>query len=135
MRIDKNSPDLAELWRFMKFAVTGVMNTAVDFLVFTVLSWCGVGMYLSQVISYSAGMLNSYTVNRKWTFKADGSFVSAQMIRFIAANLCLLGLSLVVLRVAAGIGLGKLVAKLCATCCTMVLGFAVNRLWVFRTKD
>ena len=135
MRLDKNDPRLAELWRFIKFGITGVMNTAVDFLVFTVLSWVGVGIYLAQVISYSAGMLNSYTINRKWTFQSKGRFISPQMIRFIVANLTLLGLSLVVLKVATGIGLHKLIAKLCATCVTMVLGFIVNRLWVFRDKN
>lgn len=135
MRIDKNDPKIAELWRFIKFGITGVMNTAVDFFVFTVLSWVGVGMYLAQVISYSAGMLNSYTINRKWTFQTKGRFISAQMIKFIAANLTLLCVSLVVLKVATGVGLHKLIAKLCATAVTMVLGFIVNRLWVFKGKN
>ena len=135
MRIDKNDPKIAELWRFIKFGITGVMNTAVDFFVFTVLSWVGVGIYLAQVISYSAGMLNSYTINRKWTFQTKGSFISAQMIKFIAANLTLLCVSLVVLKMATGVGLHKLIAKLCATAVTLVLGFIVNRLWVFKGKN
>lgn len=135
MRFDKKDPKIAELWRFIKFGITGVMNTAVDFFVFTVLSWVGVGIYLAQVISYSAGMLNSYTINRKWTFQTKGSFISAQMIKFIAANLTLLCVSLVVLKVATGVGLHKLIAKLCATAVTMVLGFIVNRLWVFKGKN
>jgi putative flippase GtrA len=113
--------------------MTGVANTAVDFLVFTVLSWSGIGIYLSQVLSYSAGMLNSYIVNRSWTFRSKGKFFGAQMVRFIAVNLALLCLSLLVLRVATGtLGWQRLAAKLCATACTMVLGFLLNRLWVFR---
>ncbi|MBR6736413.1 MAG: GtrA family protein [Oscillospiraceae bacterium] len=135
MRIDKNDPRIAELWRFVKFGITGVMNTAVDFFVFTVLSWVGVGIYLAQVISYSAGMLNSYIVNRKWTFQSKGSFVSAQMIKFVVVNLALLCVSLVVLKTATGFGLHKLIAKLCATAVTMVLGFIINRLWVFKEKN
>ena len=134
MRFDKNDPKIAELWRFIKFSITGVMNTAVDFFVFTVLLWVGVGIYLAQVISYSAGMLNSYIINRKWTFNSKGKFLSAQMIKFIAANLTLLCVSLVVLKTVTGFGLHELIAKLCATCVTMVLGFLVNRLWVFKDK-
>lgn len=111
------------------------MNTLVDFIVFWVLSYLGVNEYLSQVASYSCGMLNSYIVNRSWTFKSKNRFFSAQMIRFIVANLSLLLLSLGVLWLIGGqLGYSKLVAKLCATAVTMIVGFAVNRLWVFRGK-
>ena len=130
----QNGTRFAEARRFLKFGITGVGNTLVDFCVFTVLSYIGVSAYVSQVLSYSAGMLNSYVVNRSWTFRSRGAFFGPQMRRFIAVNLSLLLLSLVVLRVGMGVfGLGKLPAKLCATALTVVLGFALNRLWVFRT--
>jgi len=133
MRFSKNDPRMQELLRFVKFGLTGAMNTLVDFLAFTVLSWCGVNLYLSQVLSYSAGMLNSYVVNRSWTFHAKGRFFGPQMRRFLIVNLSLLALSLGILRIAAGtLGLPRLAAKLCATAVTMVLGFLLNRLWVFR---
>lgn len=133
MRISRDDPRIAELWRFIKFGITGVMNTLVDFLVFTVLSYVGVNMYLSQVVSYGCGMLNSYAVNRKWTFGSGGSFFGRQMARFLVVNLSLLGVSLIVLNIGTGtLGLPKLVSKLIATCITMVLGFIINRLWVFK---
>ena len=134
MRISWDDPRLQELRRFVKFGLTGVMNTAVDFLVFSVLSWFGVNLYLSQVVSYAAGMLNSYAVNRSWTFHATGRFFGPQMRRFLIGNLSLLALSLGILRLATGpLGLPRFVAKLCATAVTMVLGFLLNRLWVFRS--
>lgn len=124
-----------ELWRFAKFGLTGVMNTLVDFIAFWVLSYLGVNAYLSQAVSYSCGMLNSYIVNRSWTFSSKNRFFSAQMLRFIVANLSLLLLSLGVLWLISGqLGYSKLVAKLCATAVTMAVGFVVNRLWVFREK-
>ena len=52
------------LKKFLKFALTGVGNTLVDLILFRVLyTYLGVNIYLSQVCSYSAGMLNSYVVN------------------------------------------------------------------------
>lgn len=136
MRFDRESPQLAELFRFIKFGLTGVMNTAVDFLVFTVLSWIGINVYLSQTVSYAAGMLNSYIVNRSWTFASRGRFFGSQLWRFILANLSLLLLSLFVLRLGVGtFGLSRMFAKLCTTGCTMILGFLVNRLWVFRERS
>ncbi|MPN35710.1 hypothetical protein SDC9_183208 [bioreactor metagenome] len=119
------------MWRFIKFGLTGVMNTLVDYTVFVVLSYLGGNVYISQVISYSCGMLNSYVVNRSWTFGSKKGFFSAQMIRFVVVNLSLLLLSLGVLWIGAQLGYGKLISKLGATVVTLVLGFVVNRLWVF----
>ena len=88
----------------------------------------------AELEMYANGMLNSYIINRSWTFRSDGAFFGPQMRRFIAVNLSLLILSLVVLHVGMDVfGLKKLPAKLCATALTVVLGFALNRLWVFRT--
>lgn len=123
----------AEFIKFLKFGFTGLLNTAVDFGVFTLLGWLGLGVYLSQVLSYSAGIANSYCINRSWTFSSKERFFSPQLIKFVVINLFLLGLSLVVLYVFNDLlGLHKLIAKLIATGLTVVLGFAVNRLWVFQ---
>ena len=123
-----------EFFRFIKFGVTGVMNTLVDFTVFWVLSYLGINQFSSQVVSYSCGMFNSYIVNRSWTFNSKNKFFSRQMLRFIVANLSLLLLSLGVLLILDKMGYAKLIAKLCATAVTMVVGFLLNRLWVFSAK-
>ena len=133
MKNPLTDPRLAEFRRFLKFGITGVGNTLVDFFVFTVLSYIGVSPYLSQVVSYAAGMLNSYAVNRKWTFGSKDAFFGPQMRRFLLVNLSLLALSLLVLRIAMGVfGIGRLPAKLCTTAFTVIFGFLLNRLWVFR---
>ena len=108
------------------------MNTLVDYMVFLVLSYLSVDVYLSQVISYSCGMLNSYIINRSWTFGSQKRFFSVQMLAFIAVNLILLLLSLGVLWFGTRLGYGKLVSKLGATAVTLGVGFVVNRLWVFK---
>lgn len=123
-----------EMWRFIKFGLTGVMNTLVDYMVFLVLSYLSVDVYLSQVVSYSCGMLNSYIVNRSWTFGSKKRFFSAQMLAFIVVNSSLLLLSLGVLWLGTRLGYGKLVSKLGATAVTLVVGFGVNRLWVFKSQ-
>lgn len=121
-----------EIGRFIKFGLTGVMNTLVDYGVFLVLSYLSVDVYLSQVVSYSCGMLNSYVINRSWTFGSQKRFFSMQMLRFIVVNLSLLLLSLGVLWLGTRLGYGKLISKLGATVVTLAVGFVVNRLWVFK---
>jgi putative flippase GtrA len=127
----------AELGRFVRFALTGVLNTAVDFAVFTVLTYLlGAGTYISQAIAYSAGILNSYLVNRSWTFQSRENFWSRQMVRFILVNLALLLVSVIVIWfLFEQLGLPKLLAKIMATGVTVVLGFAANRLWVFKKTN
>ncbi|WMJ84979.1 GtrA family protein [Oscillospiraceae bacterium LTW-04] len=110
------------------------MNTLVDYTVFLVLSYLSVNIYLSQVIAYSCGMLNSYVVNRSWTFGSKKNFFSVQMLRFTVVNLSLLLISLGVLWLGSQLGYNKLISKLGATAVTLVVGFVVNRLWVFNSK-
>ena len=122
-----------ELVKFVKFSLTGVMNTAVDFGVFALLGWLGLNVYISQVCSYCAGVLNSYVINRSWTFTTKEKFFSSQMLKFIAAGLALLGISVLILELLYGqMGLSKWVSKVCATAVTVTVGFIVNRLWVFK---
>lgn len=123
-----------ELKRALKFVVTGVGNTVVDFAVFTILAvWLDVNVPLSQFCGYSAGMLNSYLINRSWTFQTKDRFFSLQMARFVVANVAVMLLSMALIQ--AGIvylDMSKLLAKLFTTAFTMVVNFLISRLWVFR---
>ena len=121
-------------FRFVRFCITGGLNTAVDFLVFFLLRYLtGIGPYLGQVISYSAGILNSYCINRRWTFETKNRFFSREMVRFLAVNLVVLGVSVASMWLLTGqFGWNTWVAKIATTALTMVLGFVLNRLVVFR---
>jgi putative flippase GtrA len=61
------------LWRkyaqFIKFNIVGVLNTGVDFAVFTLLLGVNVPYQAAQCVSYAAGTLNSFLLNKFWTFK------------------------------------------------------------------
>ncbi len=126
----------AEIKKLFKFGITGIMNTVVDFAVYTVLvSLAGMGLYVSQVISYCCGMLNSYAVNRKWTFDTKNGFFSLELVKFIVLNLAmmLLGMGIIYLCVEQ-MGFHKLVGKLVSTVLVMAINFVVSNLWVFRNK-
>ncbi|MCK4764974.1 MAG: GtrA family protein [Candidatus Aminicenantes bacterium] len=59
--------------QFIKFNIVGIMNTAVDFTIFTLLIYLSLHHMISQVISYSCGVVNSYLWNKFWTFKAPAA--------------------------------------------------------------
>lgn len=123
------------LQKFLKFGITGVANTAVDLAVFQILSgWLGVNIYLSQVCSYSAGMLNSYVVNRSWTFHSKERFFSGQMVRFLVLGGLMLALSTGLLYLFTGMGLEKFPAKLVTTGLVLVVNFLLSKIWVFASS-
>ena len=58
-------------------------------------------------------MLNSYLINRSWTFQPKDRFFSLQMARVVAANVAVMLLSMVLIQAGiAYLGMSKLVAKL-----------------------
>lgn len=132
-----DDPRTKQLIKLVKFGITGVMNTAVDFLVYTLLvSFFSVGLYLSQIISYSCGMLNSYIVNRKWTFSTQNGFFSQELLRFILLNLSmmLLGMGIIYL-CTQKLLLHRLAAKLISTLLVLAVNFLISNFWVFRPQD
>ena len=127
---------MSELIKAAKFAVVGIANTLIDYGVFALLAQLlSVNVFLSQVISYSCGILNSYIFNRSWTFQSQSRFFSPALVRFLVLNLCMLALSTGLLALFLQFGLSKLVAKGCTVVVTMAVGFVVNCLWVFRPQN
>jgi putative flippase GtrA len=123
------------LFRFMRFSAVGAMNTAIDIGIFVLLTGSGIHYLLSHCISYSVGMVNSYLLNKMWTFRRKGGAEWKEMLKFLSVNLFTLGfaaLTLFLLR--EGVGLSALASKVMATCLTLLINFGGNALWVFKSS-
>lgn len=118
----------------IKFGIVGVMNTAVDALVFTMLAALGTPALIAQVISYSCGVLNSYWWNGRWTFRdARRQGANNELMRFVITNLIVLALSSLILILSDNIlGLNLVISKAAATLLGMILNYIASRYWVFR---
>ncbi|WP_374989211.1 GtrA family protein [Priestia megaterium] len=64
----------------------GGLNTAIDFFVFSFLSYLGVYYIIAQCISYGCGVLNSYLLNRTWTFQQQGKRKRHEFLKFTLLN-------------------------------------------------
>ncbi len=143
-----------DILQFVKFAVVGVSNTVVDFLVFQLLNLTLGWSYIAQVIGYSAGILNSYFWNSRWTFRQEHDRSAREKTGFLIVNLVSLGVSLGVLWLCknplgitdawasswlpeafSGFVNGDTVGKLIATPCAILVNFIGNKLFVFKTKQ
>ncbi|MDD6046342.1 MAG: GtrA family protein [bacterium] len=141
------------IFQFLKFALVGVLNTVVDFLVFQLFNLTLGWMYLAQVIGYCAGILNSYFWNSRWTFRKEHRRSAREVVTFLVVNLVSLGVSLGVLWLCrnpfgitdawvagwvpawlGGFVKGDTVAKLIATPCAVLVNFIGSKLFVFRAE-
>ncbi len=133
-----NFPHTKNFYQFIKFSLVGVLNTAVDFGIFTFLNFLfGEEFYrISQIISYSCAVLNSYFLNKSWTFQAGHRFNLIEMTKFLTINLISLGVSLYFLTLFhEKYQIGILWSKVGATFFSVLINFIGNKFWVFKKAE
>lgn len=121
---------------FIKFSIVGAINTVVDFGVFSLLMTNGCSVLLSQTISYSCGMLNSFIMNRTWTFQESKKNEYSEPLKYLVANVSTLILvSMLLLLFINQIHLPVLVAKIVCTGMGMIINFLSSKFWVFQRVE
>jgi len=127
-------PRGAVIAQLLKFGLVGVSNTAITFLIYTLLVKLGVWYLLASALGFGVGAINGYLLNRSWTFRG-GATGAATAVRWIVVQSCglLANLGLVYTFVD-GAGLGKLPGQALATVLVVGLTFVANRQWTFRVR-
>ena len=109
----------------------------VDFAVFTLLnSFFGVNYIVSQILSYSSGTLNSYMLNKHWTFNdtKTSKKTAKEIVQFIVVNSASLGVSLIGLSILMkDNSINPFFSKIIAMILAQVVNFLGYRFWVFGT--
>lgn len=79
-----------------KFAIVGVINTLVDVLVLNILVFFGLTaafmifnqkFLVANVISVAVAIINSFILNKFWTFRANGENIYVQIIKFLVITI------------------------------------------------
>ncbi|MEG2119671.1 MAG: GtrA family protein [Pseudoflavonifractor sp.] len=123
-----------DLRKFAKFGLIGVVNTLLDLGVFYVMNKIFLlDPYLSQIISFFVGALNSFLWNKFWTFEKRGSVTGREVLRYVVTNGGYLLLSLGLLRLLVGaLSVDPFLAKLPTTAFMLLYNYLMNKFWVFR---
>lgn len=134
MRLKALSEKYRRLFQFIKFNIVGVVNTGIDFGVLWLLtSVFHMDPTVSKVISYSCGVLNSYILNRLWTFRAKNRWSLPELLKFVAVNLVALGIATLVLTLCRdNWGMHTMLANVVATPFSLAVNFLGNKLFVFK---
>ena len=130
-----------EAGRFARFLIVGVTGTTLDFVLLGLLK-NGVGLptRIANPISYSAGIVNNFTLNRRWTFKdSTNTNIRAQFAQYFVINIGGLLLNTFIVEVfepifvsLIGDDIAWIPAKVIASLVAVVFNFVANRYVTFR---
>lgn len=130
--------DKVNIKKFLKFGITGVMNTAIDWGIYTLCNevFRIPAAWLSQFFATAIAMANSFIINKLWTFKKTKGFEFGELRRFIFVNAVSMGLSMLSIYILSDIfGVNKYLAKIPVAFVTIVINYFGNKLFVFREKE
>lgn len=119
--------------KLIKFCIVGAINTAITLFFFYIFNKILLVNYvISTVVSYSIGMLNSYILNKQWTFYDKDKKILIQLIKFIAVN----GISLIVNLIIMHLLVSKLyidafISQIFATSFSTISNYLGSKLIVF----
>src|SRR5215467_6473378 len=80
------------IWQFVRFGLVGCLNTTIDLLVLNCLLWPWPGQNIARLllfntIAYTCGALNSFALNKYWTFRREGPPNAREAARFLLTTL------------------------------------------------
>lgn len=129
------SRHLPVLVQFVKFGIVGVSNTALTFIVYTILlKVFGVWYLAASAVGFAAGATNGFLINRRWTFR-DHVGDAYTPLRWAIVQTGGLGINLGLLYLfVAQAHIDKLLAQAMATVFVTVSTFFANRAWTFRMQ-
>lgn len=137
--------------QFSKFIVVGGVNTGIDFAVLNTLMYVtgitsGIQLFVLNCVSFSVAVVNSYYMNKRWTFKeaaagledkkATVQFSQFFIVSVVGITINGLILTGVTTYIAPPFGIGEQLwanfGKLVATGASLVWNFIGYKLFVFR---
>jgi putative flippase GtrA len=121
------------LGQWLRFVAVGVSNTLLSTLVFAALFHLGVHYLLASSVAFTLGALNSYVLNRRWTFRSRERR-APELARFACVQIVGLGVDLALLSGLVELaGIPHVVAQVLAFPAASVVMFALSRQWAFKS--
>ncbi|MBU1119403.1 GtrA family protein [Patescibacteria group bacterium] len=141
---------ITTLYQLVRFGVAGGLNTLLDWGILNLLTttfnvYSGELILVFNIFSVSAALVNSYILNKYWTFRATGQAkTSTQIGKFLAVSIVGIVINSAIVYVVTTIigvqfGLAEnhwaLAAKMLATGVVFIWNFIGYKLWAFAKKE
>ena len=119
--------------KVIRFGVVGVANTLLDLVLFSALvQGAGMAVAPANILSYGTGILNSFVLNRAWTFndRSKGSALWRSLLLFVGVNLFGLAFSTLLVSLFSTV-MHEILAKVLSVPLVFAWNFLTSRYLVF----
>jgi putative flippase GtrA len=122
--------------QLVKFCVVGASGYVVNLLVFALcVEVLGLHHLIAATIAFVVAVLNNFTWNRHWTFRARGGHPGFQAARFFTVSVAAFLVAATVLELLVSVaGLPELPSQAMAIVVATPLNFIGNKMWSFRIQ-
>ena len=120
--------------KFAKFGITGILNTAVDFAAYSFcLEILSLDIKIAQPVGQCVAIVNSYLINKNWTFGKRRNYKISEMLKFLLVN----GGSIIINILGVYIfhdifGVNEYLCKIPIAFITIMINYFGNKLFVFK---
>ena len=120
--------------QFIIFSIIGVLNTLIHYGVFyALLNGFDIHYLISSAIGYFCGLINSYLLNRHFTFSIYTQRNLEEFSKFVLVNIVALSANLALMKAFVDIiGLVPEISQLLAIVGSLMANFLGNKIWVFK---
>lgn len=117
--------------KFIRFGISGIMNTLLSYLVFLIVFWQSESAILSLFLGSIVGILSSFTLNSRWVWK---SRIKSSFRRFVSIQISIIVLNWIILHLVSFTIFPREVAQFFLYGIFAVAQYKINRDYVFRER-
>lgn len=126
--------------QLLRFCIVGTTNTVIDFLLYYFLTryfgFTGDLIYFAKGIAVAFAVLNSFFLNRVWTFKQTANFKWMDLLKYyltVGSGIFIsMGVHFIVIQI---FGINDIISSLIASGFTAIWGFNIARKFIFRSTQ
>lgn len=120
--------------QLIKYGLVGVINTLITAIIlFTLMNGFGISYTTSNAAGYLAGFVNSFILNKLWTFKENQASTLKQFFRFSAVFIvCYFLQRCLLVFLVEELVINKNISQLIAMVLYTLVSFVLNKFFAFR---
>jgi len=131
--MDKPNSILKTTQQFIKYGIVGVINTLITLsVIFLLMNGFDVNYLISNIVGYMLGFINSFILNKLWTFKSKGKLKNELFLFIIAFLVCYGAQLLFLIFLIEGLDFSAEISQIIAMAFYTILNFLGNKYFTFK---